>query len=49
MRMLNNSGDLRKGNKSKTLRNRIRKGVPDCVRGEVWQRLLGSKVRVLGL
>lgn len=44
MVMLDKFGDWRKGPKSHKLRTRVRKGVPDCVRGEVWQRLTGSKV-----
>lgn len=32
------------GRKAKRFRNRVRKGVPDCVRGKVWQMMMGSMV-----
>eukprot|EP00904_Undaria_pinnatifida_P002154 jgi/Undpi1/1193/HiC_scaffold_100.g14107.m1 len=40
--MIDNFDDWRTGRKSKRFRNRIRKGVPDCVRGKVWQMMMGS-------
>ena len=42
--MIDNFDDWRTGRKSKRFRNRIRKGVPDCVRGKVWQMMMGSMV-----
>lgn len=42
--MIDSFDDWRRGKKAKRLRNRVRKGVPDCVRGKVWQMLSGSTV-----
>lgn len=45
--MIDSFDDWRRGRKAKRLRNRVHKGVPDCVRGKVWQMLVGSTVSVL--
>lgn len=37
------------GRKAQKLRSRVRKGVPDCVRGKVWQMMMGSMVSHLPL
>lgn len=44
--MIDSFDEWRRGRKAKRLRNRVRKGVPDCVRGKVWQMLSGSTVSV---
>ncbi|CAM9393844.1 unnamed protein product [Ectocarpus sp. 8 AP-2014] len=40
--MIDNFDSWRMGKKATRFRNRVRKGVPDCVRGKVWQMLMGS-------
>eukprot|EP00903_Cladosiphon_okamuranus_P014873 g13772.t1 len=40
--MINNFDDWRSGRKAGRLRSRVRKGVPDCFRGKVWQMMTGS-------
>lgn len=44
--MIDNFDDWKKGRKARRLRGRVRKGVPDCVRGKVWQMMVGSMVSV---
>lgn len=42
--MIDNFDDWRSGRKANRLRSRVRKGIPDCVRGKVWQMMAGSMV-----
>lgn len=47
--MMENFDDWRRGRKAKRLRSRVRKGVPDCVRGKVWQMMMGSTVSIFNV
>ncbi|CAM9770898.1 unnamed protein product [Scytosiphon promiscuus] len=40
--MIDNFDDWQEGRKGARFRSRVRKGVPDCVRGKVWQMMTGS-------
>ncbi|CAM9152427.1 unnamed protein product [Ectocarpus sp. 13 AM-2016] len=40
--MMGNFDNWRSGRKASRLRKRVRKGIPDCVRGKVWQMMMGS-------
>ncbi|CAM9134289.1 unnamed protein product, partial [Ectocarpus sp. 12 AP-2014] len=40
--MMGNFDNWRSGRKASRLRRRVRKGIPDCVRGKVWQMMMGS-------
>lgn len=42
--MIVNFDMWKNGRKAKQFRRRVRKGVPDCVRGKVWQMMAGSIV-----
>ncbi|CAM9261045.1 unnamed protein product [Ectocarpus sp. 8 AP-2014] len=42
--MMGNFDNWRSGRKANRLRSRVRKGIPDCVRGKVWQMMMGSTV-----
>lgn len=43
-KMMDKFDEWRSGRKAQKLRSRVRKGVPDCVRGKVWQMMMGSMV-----